>query len=153
MCAVKRHSKPNIILSLLQNKCSRCRRGKLYKYANPYDLRNYMKMNERCPVCGQPFDMEPGFYYGTNLVSYTLAILFSVATFILWWIVIGFSFEDKRFFLWLILNGILLIVLQPPLMRLSRTLWLSFFVPYSPAWDEGDIVEPERTNKEQMHNW
>jgi hypothetical protein len=97
--------------------------------------------------------MEPGFYYGTNLVSYTLAILLSAATFILWWIFIGFSLQDKRFFFWILFNGLLLVVLQPPLMRLSRTVWLAFFVPYSPNWDKGDIVEPERVNKEHAHNW
>ena len=153
MCATVSYRKPNIVLSILQNKCTRCRRGKIYKYSNPYNLRNFMKMNEHCPVCSQPLDMEPGFYYGTNLVSYALAILLSIATFILWWISIGFSLQDKRFFIWLLVNGLLLVLLQPPLMRLSRTVWLAFFVPYSPNWEEGDIVEPERVNKNQMHNW
>lgn len=153
MCALPSHQKPNIVLSTLQNKCTRCRRGKIYRYNNPYDLRNFMKMNDRCPVCAQPLDMEPGFYYGTNLVSYVLAILLSVATFILWWVFIGFSLQDKRFFLWLLANGLLLVLLQPPLMRLSRTIWLAFFVPYSSNWDKGDIVEPERINQDQMHNW
>ena len=153
MCALTSHQKPNIVLSILQNKCTRCRRGKIYRYNNPYNLRNFMKMNQRCPVCAQPLDMEPGFYYGTNLVSYALAILLSVVTFILWWIFIGFSLQDKRFFMWLLANGLLLVLLQPPLMRLSRTIWLAFFVPYSANWDKGDIVEPERINKDQMHNW
>ena len=110
-------------------------------------------MHERCPVCGQPLDMEPGFYYGTNMISYTLAVLLSVFTFLLWWAVIGFSLSDNRFFWWLGINAVLLVVLQPPLMRLSRTIWLSFFVRYSPNWKEGDIVIPERVNKDQMHNW
>ena len=153
MSAVKSEGRPNVVLSVLQNRCTRCRRGPIYKYHNAYNLRNFMKMNERCPVCGQPLDMEPGFYYGTNLVSYSLAILISVATFVLWWFVIGFSLQDKRFFLWLLFNGILLVLLQPPLMRLSRTIWLSFFVPYSADWDKGNIVEPDRINKDQMHNW
>jgi uncharacterized protein (DUF983 family) len=153
MCAEKLHGKPNIVLSILQNKCTRCRRGKIYKYSNPYNLRNFMKMNERCPVCGQPLDMEPGFYYGTNLVSYTVAVLIVVITFILWWIFIGFSFHDSRFFTWMLSASVLLIVLQPPLMRLSRTIWLAFFVPYSANWEKGDIVEPERVNKDQMQNW
>jgi hypothetical protein len=112
-----------------------------------------MKMNERCPVCGQPFEMEPGFYYGTNMVSYTLAFLISVTSFVLWWIFIGFSLHDDRFFLWMVANAVLLVLLQPPLMRLSRTVWLAFFVPYSPDWDKGDIIEPERVNREQMNNW
>jgi hypothetical protein len=125
----------------------------MYKQKNVYKLRGFMKMNERCPVCGQPLDMEPGFYYGTNMISYTLAVLVSVFSFIAWWILIGFSLHDKRFFYWILFNAILLIVLQPPLMRLSRTVWLAFFVRYSPNWDKGDIVEPERVNKEQQHNW
>ena len=153
MCAAISAGKPNLILSILQNKCPRCRRGKLYKTANPYHLRSFMKMHQSCPVCGQPLDMEPGFYYGTNMVSYALAVLFSVASFILWWIVIGFSFHDSRFFWWMGINAVLLVALQPPLMRLSRTVWLAFFVRYSPDWHKGDIIEPERINKEQMNNW
>jgi len=153
MCAIKNTAKPNLFISILQNKCPRCRRGKLYKSHNPYALRSFMKMHERCPVCGQPLDMEPGFYYGTNMVSYVLAILLSVISFMFWLIFIGFSFHDQRFFWWMGLNAILLVLLQPPLMRLSRTIWLAFFVRYSPLWHQGDIVEPERVNKDQMNNW
>jgi uncharacterized protein (DUF983 family) len=153
MCAAKSDEKPALVLSVFQNKCPRCRRGKLYKKGNPYDLKNFMKMHERCPVCGQSLDMEPGFYYGTNMVSYTLAVLLSAVSFFVWWILIGFSFQDSRFFWWMGINAFLLVALQPPLMRLSRTVWLAFFVPYSSKWREGDVIEPERVNKEQMHNW
>lgn len=153
MCAAKSHEKPSFLLSILQNKCPRCRRGKMYVQKNVYQLKGFMKMNERCPVCGQPLDMEPGFYYGTNMVSYVLAVLISVATFFLWWGTIGFSLSDKRFFWWLGLNGVLLVLLQPPLMRLSRTIWLTFFVRYSSNWHEGDIMKQYSVNKEQMNNW
>lgn len=153
MCAANAHEKPNIILSILQNRCPRCRRGRMYRYANTYDLKNFMKMNDHCPVCGQPLDMEPGFYYGTNMISYALAILLSMLTFFLWWGFIGFSLSDKRFFWWIGLNALLLVLLQPPLMRLSRTIWLSFFVKYSPDWDKGDIIHPERINKDHKNNW
>jgi len=112
-----------------------------------------MQMHERCPVCGQPLDMEPGFYYGTNMVSYALAVLISALSFLLWFATIGFSFHDKRFFWWMGINAVLLVLLQPPLMRLSRSIWIAFFVGYSPNWDKGDIVKPERVNKDQQHNW
>jgi len=125
----------------------------MYKNRNPYNLRSFMRMYDRCQVCGQPLDMEPGFYYGTNMVSYTLAVLISMLSFILWWMVIGFSFQDNRFFWWMGVNAFLLIVLQPILMRASRTIWLAFFVPYSSDWDSGDIVEPERVNEAHMNNW
>jgi len=153
MCAAKADVKPNIVLSVLQNNCPRCRRGKLYKYRNTYNLKNFMVMNEHCPVCGQVLDMEPGFYYGTNMVSYTLAVLISIATFFLWWLTIGFSLSDSRFFWWLGANAVFLVLLQPPLMRISRTIWIYFFVPYSPRWQEGDVIESERINKDQMNLW
>ena len=142
-----------MVISILKCESTRCRTGNMYQTSNSYDLRNFMKMNDHCPVCGQLLDLEPGFYYGTNMISYALAFLMSVATFLLWWVVIGFSFEDNRLFWWMGINAFLLIALQPPLMRISRTLWLAFFVPYSDRWMEGDTVASERINKQQMANW
>lgn len=146
-------SKPNVIVSVLHNNCPRCRRGKLFKESNPYKLNSTMKMNEKCEVCGQTTDMEPGFYYGTSYVSYALAIAVTVATLVAWWILIGFSLQDNRFFWWMGINAFILIAIQPILMRLSRTIWLSFFIYYSPRWNEGDVVVPERTNDGLKNAW
>jgi len=153
MCAQKNDSKPNVVVSVLQNKCPRCRRGKLYQYSNAYDLKRFMKMNDQCPVCGQPFDMEPGFYYGTSYVSYALTLAISGATFVAWWLTIQFSLYDNRLFWWLVTNALLLVLLQPPIMRIARTIWLYCFVYYSKDWEKGDIIKPERVNEAQMNNW
>ena len=146
-------TKPNLILSVLSNKCPRCRRGKLFKQDSPYKLNGLMRMNDECPVCGQTTDMEPGFYYGTSYVSYAIAVAISVATFIAWWVIIGFSLKDNRFFWWMGFNACLLVLLQPPLMRLSRTVWLCFFIRYSPRWKEGDVVKAERANEQLKNAW
>lgn len=92
-------------------------------------------MHEHCPTCGQLTEIEDGFYYGTGYVSYALSVAICVASFIAWWLIIGFSLHDTRLFWWLGFNAILLIGLQPWLMRLSRTLWLSWFVKYDPNWE------------------
>jgi hypothetical protein len=112
-----------------------------------------MKMHEKCPVCGQPTDIEVGFYYGTSYVSYALTVAFSIVTFILWWMLIGFSIDDNRIFWWLGINAFLLIVLQPIFMRLSRSLWISWFVKYDPDWEHNPVQGPERIVKEHMGNW
>ena len=146
---------PGYLVAVLTNKCPRCREGFLYKEKSAYKLRSIVKMVEICPVCGQPTEIEVGFYYGTGYVSYVLSIGVCVASFILWWAIVGFSLNDNRFFWWIGFNATLLVVLQPPLMRLSRTMWLSWFVKYDPNWKEHKLDDTlhERIVPEQMGNW
>lgn len=124
-------------------------------FENPLSIgfKKNLKMNEACPVCGQPSDIEVGFYYGTGYVSYLIGILLTAITCIIWVLTIGFSFNDNRFVYWLVANSVLLILIQPWLMRFSRILWLSWFVHYDPDWTAHQPQELERTNKEHMNNW
>jgi uncharacterized protein (DUF983 family) len=111
-------------------KCPRCRRGKLFQKFSAYDLKHTFSMHEKCNICEQKFDMEPGFWYGTGYVSYAIAVAFSVFTFVAWWILIGVSVSDNRIFWWLGINAALLVLMQPWLIRLSRTIYIYFFVRY-----------------------
>jgi uncharacterized protein (DUF983 family) len=125
---------PNAVWSILSMRCPRCRRGPMFKHSNPYrklGLKNIFNMHDNCPVCGQKFDLEPGFWYGTGYVSYALAVAISVATFVAWYVLIGISTDDNRIFYWLIFNSVALVVLQPWLMRLSRVIYIRFFVQYN----------------------
>jgi hypothetical protein len=110
-------------------------------------------MHDHCQVCGQPTEIEVGFYYGTGYVSYALSVAFTVATFVAWWVLIGVSINDNRVFWWLSINIVLLLLIQPLLMRLSRSLWLSWFVKYDPDWRSHPLKNPERVVKEHMGNW
>lgn len=112
-----------------------------------------MKMNQNCPVCGQPFEIEVGFWYGTGFVSYALSFAVCVASFIAWKVLIGMSLHDNRLFWWMGVNGVLLLLLQPLLMRLSRTIWLNFFVWYDPEWQSKEAKVPERTNLALKNDW
>lgn len=124
---------PNYYWSIFTMKCPRCRRGPMFKDPNAYKkitLSHIFDMPESCSVCGQKYDMEPGFWYGTAYVSYALTVALSVSTFVAWLVLFGVSTEDNRIFYWLGVNAILLVVLQPWLMRLSRVLYIRFFVRY-----------------------
>ncbi len=135
-------------------RCPRCREGKLFKNPVSARFKRNMEMNKECPVCGQATELEVGFYYGTSYVSYALTIGISVATLVLWLTLIGMSTSDNRFFIWLASNAVFLFLLQPWLMRLSRSLWISWFVRYDPNWQENKPVDvSERLNKEQANNW
>jgi hypothetical protein len=110
-----------------------------------------MEMPVTCPVCGQLTEKEPGFYYGTGYVSYALGVAISVATLVAWYVLIGMSVHDNRFFYWLFTNAVILILLQPWMMRLSRSIWISWFVKYEPDWMSYFISqeEIERISSEQ----
>lgn len=110
-------------------------------------------MNDKCPACGQATDIEVGFYYGTGYVSYLVALFITVISFLFWLLLIGFSFHDNRFLYWITLNSLMLMALQPWLMRFSRSLWLSFFVNYDPHWQQHPPDDPERIIESEMNNW
>lgn len=139
--------------TVLTNRCPRCREGKIFVTGNAYDFKNNLKMHGKCPVCGQPTELEVGFYYGTSYVSYALTVAYSVATFVAWWVLLGFSLYDNSIIYWIIFNAVTLLILQPPFMRLSRSLWLSWFVKYDPEWKKKKAQDYERIVKEQMDNW
>jgi len=125
-------------------KCPRCRRGPMFKDSNAYrkfKLSHIFDMPETCPECGQRYDLEQGFWYGTGYVSYALAVALSVSSFVAWWVLIGVSTEDNRIFWWLGFNALLLILLQPWLMRLSRVIYLYFFVSYDGQYKKTAPIE------------
>lgn len=135
-------------------RCPRCREGKLFRHPVSFRLKQNMKMNETCTVCGQPSEIEVGFYYGTSYVSYALTVALSVASLLAWYVLIGLSTDDNRFFYWLGFNAVLLLLLQPSLMRLSRSIWISWFVRHDPDWRvHGPVDVSERMNDDQANNW
>src|SRR4051812_28986999 len=106
-------SNPGLLWSVITNRCPHCRKGKLFSDPNPYDLKSTMQMPDACPVCGQKFELQTGFYFGTGFISYGLTVFFSGVTFVVWWFTVGMSVKDDRIWWWLGLNAALLILLQP----------------------------------------
>ena len=147
--------RPNrgFVTTIITCRCPRCREGKLFKHPLSVRVTRNMEMYDQCPICNQATDIEVGFYYGTGYLSYFICIAIVVVSFLIWYLTIGFSFNDKRFLYWIIFSCFLLAILQPWLMRFSRVLWLSFFVKYDSQWTNHKPEEPERIVKEQMKNW
>ena len=106
-------------------------------------------MHDQCPVCGQPTEIEVGFYYGTGYVSYALTVAYFVFMFVAWKVLIGMTWEleDNRMFYWLGTTIFLLILIQPILMRLSRSIWLGWFVSYNKYWENEPLEYNERMDE------
>jgi uncharacterized protein (DUF983 family) len=121
------------LYSIFTFTCPRCQEGKLFENKATY-ASGFTNLNKRCEVCGENFEREPGFYFGAAYVSYALTVAIWVALYVALTVfdLIGlmeFDFFDDGFLL-LILGIILLVALLPLLYRLSRAIWINFFVKY-----------------------
>lgn len=140
--------------STLTCRCPRCRDGKLFQHSVTINFKKNMMMNKECLVCGQASEIEVGFYYGTSYVSYAMTVGLSLISLGIWALTIGLSVNDNRFFMWMAVNAVLLILLQPWLMRLSRSFWISWFVKYDSNWKQHQPIDvSERMNADHANNW
>tara|TARA_R100000353_G_scaffold52219_2_gene41536 strand:- start:35958 stop:36431 length:474 start_codon:yes stop_codon:yes gene_type:complete len=113
------------LYSIFTSKCPVCHKGDMYVENNPYKVTKLMKMHEFCSHCGKKFKIEPSFFFGAMYVSYAVGVAIAVAAFI-----ISFFFLDlgrNYSFLAIIIT---LAVLFPIIVRVSRNIWINFFVDY-----------------------
>jgi uncharacterized protein (DUF983 family) len=115
-----------LVRNILSFKCPRCHQGNLF-FNKWYNITNGNKMVEKCSVCSHRTELEPGFYQGTGYISYGLTVGISIITFVIWILSTGYNLKNKEILFWFPLNVVLLILLQPWLMRLSRSIWLTMF--------------------------
>ncbi|MBL7920717.1 MAG: DUF983 domain-containing protein [Bacteroidia bacterium] len=113
------------LYSILGNKCPRCHEGDFFITKNPYNLKKFDKMYERCTVCNEKFDKEPGFFYGAMYVNYALTVALGVGWFILIYLMYGF---DPM--IYVVSFSIVLLITIPWMFRTGRLVWINFFVKY-----------------------
>lgn len=117
--------KGNKLYSILTGACPVCHQESMYKDSNPYKLNRIFEMHERCSHCGTKYKMEPSFFYGAMYVSYAVGVAFAVAAFIITHLFLGGGLMAS----FLAIIGTL-IVFMPVIMRLSRNIWINFFMHY-----------------------
>jgi len=111
------------LYSIIYCKCPRCMEGDLFIHKSSYSLKGMFDMPDRCPVCGQDFQIEPGFYLGAMWVSYPIVIGLVIAFIALGHFVLGLHMLASFLF-----ATVLLVLICPPLIRYSRAVYLNIFV-------------------------
>ncbi|MDP2686511.1 MAG: DUF983 domain-containing protein [Aequorivita sp.] len=113
------------LYSIFTSTCPVCQEGDMYVENNPYKISKLMEMHENCSNCGKKFKIEPSFFFGAMYVSYGVGVAIAVAAFIISYFIVGL---DRNYsFLVIILT---LAVLFPLIVRISRNIWINFFVPF-----------------------
>ncbi len=58
----------NVMSSIWNYKCPRCRKGDLF--IKPFEIKNPLNMPDRCSNCDLNYSPEPGYYFGAMFISY-----------------------------------------------------------------------------------
>ncbi|MFP5471773.1 MAG: DUF983 domain-containing protein [Bacteroidia bacterium] len=126
------------LYSMLKFKCPHCHEGDFF-VSHPYNLSKAGDIHQKCPVCGEKNEKEPGFYYGSMFVSYGLGAAVFISTFAA--MNLFFSNFDWINYLFIVIG--LLVILSPLLYALSKIIWANFFYSYK---GKKNINEQYKTN-------
>jgi len=113
------------LYSILFGKCPRCHEESMYDTSNPYKLKTTLKLNSNCNSCNLKYHLEPSFFTGSMYVSYPVGIAFTIPAFILSHVIL----KNSLLTTFLTITGTLIACL-PIIARLSRNIWINFFVNY-----------------------
>jgi uncharacterized protein (DUF983 family) len=113
------------LYSILTSTCPKCHEESMFKNKNPYVLSEALSMHEKCHNCGTTYKIEPSFFYGSMYVSYPVGIAFAAAAFVISFFV--FQANINVIFISIIVT---LIVFMPIILRISRNIWINFFIHY-----------------------
>ena len=129
------------LYSIVNFKCPNCHEGNLYP-TKLTDFSRVFTMHHNCPSCGQPYYIEPGFYWGAMYMAYMLSSGIILGGFGV--LFFGVGLEILTSFLILI---ILVGLLYGLIFRLARAIWINIYVHYNPA----KKFPPHLKNKTNEH--
>ena len=129
--------KGNKLYSIFLFKCPRCHEGDVFLNQNPYSFKQFFDMPRHCSKCNLKYEPEPGFFYGAMYVSYSLSIALSGFV----WFLLSLFGVNFWTIIWTIVG--VLVMAIPVLFKISRVIWMNFFIHY----ENGAIRANENSDK------
>jgi len=122
-------SNAGVLISILRFKCPKCGEGDIYLNKSAFPLNSTLKTVSSCRVCGQKIKKEgsenaPGINYAVSVIVYVLAIVFYAC---IW----GITSKDDSFIYAFLFSTAVVVILQPWLMRLSKTIYIYILSKFS----------------------
>lgn len=88
-----------------------------------YNLGHFIEMPEKCPVCSQHYEPEPGFYWGAMYISFAFSVpIVLISGAVLYWF-----FGDPSTWVYVLTVAIVMLLLTPPSFRYARAVMLYAF--------------------------
>lgn len=119
--------KGKMLYSVLKGKCPRCHEGDFFEFPFTFHPKKITQLHKNCPNCDLKYMIEPSFFYGAMYVNYGITVALSIITFLLAKLVLAFSLLQSFAAIFLVL-----LLLAPLNLRISRILWINMFVKFDP---------------------
>lgn len=114
------NKKKNLINLIWNEKCPDCGKGNVYQKTSFFKM---PVMNDRCEHCHYKFDREPGYFLGAMYVSYGIAVLAGLITFL----ALYFSFPGiPTIYLPMTIVAVIIIIARKN-YKLSRVIYMHLF--------------------------
>jgi hypothetical protein len=119
--------KPGMLPAIFSLKCPNCRSSVVFKNKDIFPLRELVVLKERCDLCGQVLQSERNNGGGIN---YALTCMLFILNLAWYWPIFGITYTDNSMYYFLVVSTLVVILVQPFLMRLSRVIYLYLWVGF-----------------------
>ncbi len=114
-----------MLKSIIQLKCPKCRKGKLFKNSGLIVFKKPLNMYSSCQNCNLKYEIEPGFWIGALWASYPIIVFIEFPFLML-------ALFSKTMSPWFYF-GLMLIAFfltWSLMLRLGRSIWIHLWVKY-----------------------
>jgi uncharacterized protein (DUF983 family) len=118
---MEQQKKPALFVRIMQEKCPKC--GQSHVFEKSEYFLQFPKMKENCENCDYRFDREPGYFLGAMYLSYGLAVLQGLTTFLICYFF--FPTLETLSMLFIIMGVIILFSYKN--YRLARVIYMHIF--------------------------
>ena len=119
--------KPALIPALFTMKCPSCRKSTVFVNKSIFPLDKCLALKDECEICGEKMKSESNNGGGIN---YALTVMLFMLNICWYWPIFGLSYKDDSVWRYLIASTVIVLLLQPYLMRLSRMIYLYLYVGF-----------------------
>jgi len=92
-----------------------------------FPLNKCLALKDECEICGEKMKSESNNGGGIN---YALSMMLFFLNLLWYWPIFGLSYKDNSVFYYLGTSTLVVLLMQPYLMRLSRMLYLYFYIGF-----------------------
>lgn len=123
MLSKKKHL--SYLQSLIKLRCPKCREGSLFIKEGLFIYSDMLGMDENCSVCGQKYEIEPGFWIGAMWISYPIVVAIELPFLFL-------ALFADGWHTWAYFGGMVVafLTLWPFMLRVGRSAWIHISIHY-----------------------